>query len=117
MIRIGIVKRNKSQQIQTGNEFLNFVTYFSEGIVRNEPLPFLAGFKARQSMSESDPKDTAVCPQCRTEMVHVAVTPHPVVRNMQRNTFVCYTCKRTRTYMLPGTFTSEMRESAAQKAS
>jgi len=35
-------------------------------------------------------------------MVHVAVTPHPVVRTMQRNTFVCYTCKRTRTYMLPG---------------
>ena len=34
-------------------------------------------------------------------MVHVAVTPHPVVRTMQRNTFVCYTCKRTRTYMLP----------------
>jgi hypothetical protein len=35
-------------------------------------------------------------------MVHVAVTPHPVVRNMQRNTYVCYSCKRTRTYMLPG---------------
>jgi len=24
------------------NEFLNFVTYFLEGIVRIEPLPFLA---------------------------------------------------------------------------
>lgn len=23
----------------------------------------------------------AICPQCRTAMVHVAVTPHPVVRN------------------------------------
>lgn len=44
----------------------------------------------------------AMCPQCRTGMVHVAVTPHPVVRNMQRNTYVCYSCKRTRTYMLPG---------------
>ena len=44
----------------------------------------------------------AMCPQCRTAMVHVAVTPHPVVRNMQRNTYVCYSCKRTRTYMLPG---------------
>ena len=65
-------------------------------------------------MSGLDPKDnTAMCPQCRTEMVHVAVTPHPVVRNMQRNTFVCYTCKRTRTYMLPGTFTPETREGAA----
>lgn len=51
-------------------------------------------------------------------MVHVAVTPHPVVRTMQRNTFVCYTCKRTRTYMLPGTYTPEMREgTVAQKAS
>ena len=51
-------------------------------------------------------------------MVHVAVTPHPVVRNMQRNTFVCYTCKRTRTYMLPGTFVPEVRESdAAQRVS
>jgi len=25
------------------NEFLNFVTYFLEGIVRIEPLPFLDG--------------------------------------------------------------------------
>jgi hypothetical protein len=40
-------------------------------------------------------------------MVHVAVTPHPVVRTMMRNTFVCYTCKRTRTYMLPGTAQAE----------
>jgi transposase-like protein len=65
-------------------------------------------------MSGLDPKDnTAMCPQCRTEMVHVAVTPHPVVRHMQRNTFVCYTCKRTRTYMLPGTFTPETRDGAA----
>jgi hypothetical protein len=54
-------------------------------------------------MSTSDANDAvAICPQCRTGMVHVAVTPHPVVRNMQRNTFVCYSCKRTRTYMLPG---------------
>jgi hypothetical protein len=60
--------------------------------------------KASQAMSSSDGIDnTAHCPQCRTVMVHVAVTPHPVVRTMQRNTFVCYTCKRTRTYMLPGT--------------
>jgi uncharacterized protein with PIN domain len=98
--------------------FLNFVTYFSESIF-NEPLSYLAGLKARRPMSGPDSKDnTAVCPQCRTEMVHVAVTPHPVARNMQRNTFVCYTCKRTRTYMLPGTFTPEMRKgTAAQKAS
>jgi len=43
-------------------------------------------------------------------MVHVAVTPHPVVRTMQRNTFVCYTCKRTRTYMLPGKADMDPRE-------
>jgi len=43
-------------------------------------------------------------------MVHVAVTPHPVVRTMQRNTFVCYTCKRTRTYMLPGKADTGPRE-------
>lgn len=51
----------------------------------------------------------AICPQCRTGMVHVAVTPHPVVRNMQRNTFVCYSCRRTRTYMLPGTSEVDVR--------
>ncbi|HUL87928.1 MAG TPA: hypothetical protein VLU23_07075 [Pseudolabrys sp.] len=54
-------------------------------------------------MSLADAVDTeAICPKCRTTMVHVAVTPHPVVRSMQRNTYVCYSCKRTRTYMLPG---------------
>ena len=59
--------------------------------------------KTYQAMSPSSAADPdAICPQCRTAMVHVAVTPHPVVRNMQRNTYVCYTCKRTRTYMLPG---------------
>jgi len=42
------------------------------------------------------------------------VTPHPVVRSMQRNTFVCYSCKRTRTYMLPGK--SEIAAHEAQTA-
>ena len=45
--------------------------------------------------------DPALCPKCRTGMVHVAVTPHPVVAGMQRSTFVCYGCNQTRTYMLP----------------
>ena len=101
------------------NEFLNFVTYFSKSIFEMTPCFSWPGLKARRPMSGPDSKDnTAVCPQCRTEMVHVAVTPHPVARNMQRNTFVCYTCKRTRTYMLPGTFAPEMRKgAAAQKAS
>ena len=43
----------------------------------------------------------APCPKCRATMIHVAVTPHPVVPGMQRNTFVCYVCNQTRTYMLP----------------
>lgn len=74
--------------------------------------------KASQAMSSSDAIDTSAhCPQCRTAMVHVAVTPHPVVRTMQRNTFVCYTCKRTRTYMLPGAVQVETRTSeVAQRA-
>ena len=49
-------------------------------------------------------------------MVHVAVTPHPVVRNMQRNTFVCYSCKQTRTYMLPRKPDAVIHENAAQRA-
>jgi hypothetical protein len=44
---------------------------------------------------------SADCPKCRGAMTHVAVTPHPVVPHMQRNTFVCYGCNQTRTYMLP----------------
>ena len=43
----------------------------------------------------------ATCPKCRAGMVHVTVTPHPVVPGMQRNTYVCYACNQTRTYMLP----------------
>lgn len=49
-------------------------------------------------------------------MVHVAVTPHPVVRNMQRNTFVCYSCRRTRTYMLPGTHEADVRISETARS-
>lgn len=82
------------------NEFLNFVSYDRDTVERKAHSGPL---EASQAMSSSVAIDTtAHCPQCRTAMVHVAVTPHPVVRTMQRNTFVCYTCKRTRTYMLPG---------------
>jgi hypothetical protein len=50
-------------------------------------------------------------------MVHVAVTPHPVVRTMQRNTYVCYSCRQTRTYMLPEKPEVDTHESeAAQRA-
>ena len=44
-------------------------------------------------------------------MVHAATTLHPVIRTMQRNTFVCYTCKQTRTYMLPRTIPEHGQES------
>lgn len=87
------------------------------GIPPNE-MAHAGPLKASQTMSSSDGIDrTAHCPQCRTVMVHVAVTPHPVVRTMQRNTFVCYTCKRTRTYMLPGTLQVEtLAAEVAQRA-
>jgi hypothetical protein len=41
-------------------------------------------------------------------MIHVAVTPHPMVPAMQRNTFVCYGCNQTRTYMLPAAAAAEI---------
>ena len=41
------------------------------------------------------------CPKCRSAMAHVAAIPHPVVPDMHRNTYVCYGCNQTRTYMLP----------------
>ncbi|HZP77379.1 MAG TPA: hypothetical protein VFB45_14645 [Pseudolabrys sp.] len=47
------------------------------------------------------------CPKCKATMVHVAVTAHPLMPEMQRNTFVCYSCNQTRTYMLPVQHRSE----------
>ena len=83
------------------NEFLNIVNYRARLFRRSEARA-RDQFQGLQAMSQVKLNDTSAnCPQCRTEMVHVAVTPHPVVRTMQRNTFVCYSCKRTRTYMLP----------------
>jgi hypothetical protein len=55
----------------------------------------------RQNVPMNVSSDPAICPKCRTGMVHVAVTLHPIVPGMQRNTFVCYGCNQTRTYMLP----------------
>jgi hypothetical protein len=46
-------------------------------------------------------------------MTHVAVTPHPVVPQMQRNTFVCYGCNQTRTYMLPALETAAAASAAS----
>lgn len=43
---------------------------------------------------------TAPCPKCSTIMVLAAVTPHPIVPQMKRHTFLCATCNQTKTYML-----------------
>jgi hypothetical protein len=34
-------------------------------------------------------------------MSAVSATPHRVATAMQRNTYVCYACNETRTYMVP----------------
>jgi hypothetical protein len=46
-------------------------------------------------------KQPTPCPKCRSDMIDVAITPHPLIPQMRRHTFVCYTCNQTRTYMLP----------------
>ncbi len=43
---------------------------------------------------------TAPCPKCATTMVLVAITPHPIVTQMERHTFLCAECNQTKTYML-----------------
>ena len=43
---------------------------------------------------------TAPCPKCSTTMVLAAVTPHPLVPQMKRHTFLCATCNQTKAYML-----------------
>ena len=48
----------------------------------------------------TDDKVKAPCPKCRVEMVFVTTLPHPRAPQMQRTTFVCYTCNQTRNYSL-----------------
>src|SRR6185437_6242975 len=48
----------------------------------------------------SDQTTQAQCQKCRSAMVYVTAMPHPTARTMRRTTFVCYTCRATRTYML-----------------
>lgn len=43
---------------------------------------------------------TAPCPKCGTPMILAAVTPHPIVTQMQRHTYLCSRCNQTKTYML-----------------
>jgi hypothetical protein len=53
------------------------------------------------SATAADKDRPTPCPKCRSDMVDVAITPHPLIPQMRRHTFVCYTCNQTRTYMLP----------------
>jgi len=53
------------------------------------------------SATANDKQPPTPCPKCRSDMVDVAITPHPLIPQMRRHTFVCYTCNQTRTYMLP----------------
>ncbi len=55
---------------------------------------------------------SAHCPKCRSEMIYVTHLPHAHARQMQRTTFVCYTCKQTRNYVL----TLEMAAAYAAKS-
>ncbi len=41
------------------------------------------------------------CPKCANDMTQVATTPHRLMPQMRRTTFVCYTCNQTCSYMLP----------------
>jgi transposase-like protein len=46
------------------------------------------------------PAQQAQCPKCRNYMVYVTSLPY---RGMRKTTYVCYTCRQTRSYMLPDT--------------
>jgi hypothetical protein len=60
------------------------------------------------------PTAATPCPKCATAMTHVAMTRHPLMPNMRRNTFVCYSCNQTRSYMLPAAHSD--KEPATRRA-
>jgi hypothetical protein len=51
-------------------------------------------------MAPPDQTTQAVCHKCQSAMIFVTAMPHPTARQMRRTTFVCYTCRQTRSYML-----------------
>jgi hypothetical protein len=63
------------------------------------PIGILLG--RMNASTTNDKEQPTPCPKCRSDMVDVAITPHPLIPQMKRHTFVCYTCNQTRTYMLP----------------
>jgi len=50
-------------------------------------------------MSENEAM-TARCPKCAHPLLYVTSVPHPKAPEMQRTTFVCYSCNRTWSYAL-----------------
>jgi hypothetical protein len=59
-------------------------------------------FFESQHAAPSQPIDTTLtpCPKCQSPMIHVADTPHPLAPAMQRSTYLCRPCNRTRNYIL-----------------
>jgi RNase P subunit RPR2 len=47
-----------------------------------------------------DQPPKALCPKCHNAMIYVTAMPHRTAHEMRRTTFVCYTCRQTRNYML-----------------
>jgi hypothetical protein len=60
----------------------------------------MSGKPPTRNARGTDQPANAACPKCHTEMRYVTAVSHPNAPDMQRTTFVCYTCNQTRTYML-----------------
>jgi hypothetical protein len=60
------------------------------------------------------PAPQAQCPKCRNSMVYVTSLPY---RGMRRTTYACYTCRQTRSYMLPEANTEGAAADSAVAAS
>src|SRR5262245_26845993 len=44
---------------------------------------------------------TAPCPRCQADMVLAVAIPHPIAPLLARHTYLCASCNRTKTYILP----------------
>jgi transcription elongation factor Elf1 len=54
-------------------------------------------------MSTQDFKaeDHVACPKCGNKMVLAAITSNPINTQMERQTFLCADCNKTKTYVVP----------------
>jgi transposase-like protein len=57
--------------------------------------------------------ETALCPNCRHELIYVTAMPHLKAPQMRKTTFVCRPCNRTWNYSL----SAEIAERYAADAS